>query len=125
MGIAGAALALGLAAQGVVAQNRRDRDPIDVSVVNGRIVVEEEVVTNDREGGLVWRIVTPGYRFAPDKGIDFNIKREHECRSTASPVRFRCGKLGHRRGARFKYAINLIDPAGQPMAPLDPFIVNN
>ena len=46
------------------AQTRPDRDPIDVQVVNGQIVVqEEEARTSADQGGLVWRVVTPGYRF--------------------------------------------------------------
>ncbi len=119
------ALALGLALAAAWAQSR-DRKAIDVQVVNGATVVpEEEAVTTRDEGGLVWRLVTPGYAFTAD-GVVLDPPGAHRCQVQSDGQRFRCAKLKHESGARFKYVVNLVDQrTGQRLEPLDPWILND
>lgn len=107
-------------------QDRPDRNPIDVSVVNGQIFVEEQVaVTRRNEGGLVWRVVTAGYQF-PANGIVIESTGRHHCQVIANGRLFRCAKLRHDSGERYKYNVNLIvSQSGQSLAPLDPWIQND
>lgn len=109
-----------------LAQGRPDRDPIDVRVVDGQIVVdEEEARTTPDHGGLVWRIVTPGYRFASD-GIVISSEGRHRCGAIANGQRYRCAKLRHSSGQRYKYDVKLVDSrSGQSLAPLDPWIIDD
>jgi len=104
----------------------RDRDAIDVQVVNGQIVVEEEEAhTTAEHAGLVWRVVTPGYRFADD-GIGIQSSGKHRCGPVANGQRFRCSKLRHVAGERYKYDVKLLNTrTGQALAPLDPWIIND
>lgn len=120
------ALLLGLGLATVGAQNRPDRKPIDVQVVNGAIVVpEEEAVTTREHGGLVWRVVTPGYEF-PDDGVVIESAGAHRCQVIANGKRYRCGKLKHDTGARYKYVVNLVESrTGRRLEPLDPWILND
>ena len=117
-----------MALAAVAQQDRRpDRQVIDVQVINGRIVVPEEVAeTNEREGALVWRLVEPGYAF-PENGIVVDSKGKHRCRvNPENERRFRCAKLRHDPGERYKYVVNVIDTRSQqPLEPLDPYIQNN
>ena len=125
-----ALLAVNLAAVplAATAQDRggRDRDPIDVQVVNGQIVVEEqEARTSADHGGLVWRVVTPGYRFADD-GIAIQSEGKHRCGPVAGGQRYRCAKLRHLRGERYKYDVKLVNArTGQALPVLDPWIIND
>lgn len=104
----------------------RDRDPIDVQVVKGQIVVEEEEArTTAEHGALVWRVVTPGYRFADD-GIVIQAEGRHRCGPVAGGQRFRCVKLRHLRGERYKYDVKLVNVrGGDAPPPLDPWIIND
>lgn len=113
------------------AQNVRsvDRTPIDVEVVDGRTVVREEIaITQSSETGLVWRMVTPGYIF-PDDGIVIDSVGRHQCRPTKSGAEYRCSKLRHDPGERYKYIVNVVDVRSPQNAvnlePLDPWIQNN
>jgi hypothetical protein len=104
----------------------RDRDAIDVQVVNGQIVVEEEEAhTTASHGGLVWRVVTPGYRFA-DGGINLQSDGKHRCGPVADGQRYRCAKLRHLAGERYKYDVKLVNTrTGEALTPLDPWIIND
>jgi hypothetical protein len=115
--------AVSVAAQ---AQGRGDRDPIDVQVVNGQIyVAEEEARTTPEHGALVWRVVTPGYRFTDD-GIVIQSDGKHRCGPTANGQRYRCAKLRHLRGERYKYDVKLVNVrTGDALTPLDPWIIND
>ena len=118
---------LGFVAMSVWAQqDRPDRDPIDVQVVNGQIVVaEDEAYTTNGQGGIVWRLVTPGYRF-PDNGIVINSQGKHRCAASPNGQRYRCAKLRHDPGERYKYMVNLVNANnGNSLQPLDPWIVND
>lgn len=108
------------------AQTRPDRDPIDVQVVNGQIVVqEEEARTSSDQGGLVWRVVTPGYRFTDD-GIVIQSEGKHRCGPIANGQRYRCAKLRHLSGERYKYDVKLANTrTGEALTPLDPWIIND
>ncbi len=108
------------------AQVRADRDPIDVQVVDGQITVEEqEAHTVADHGALVWRIVTPGYRFT-DAGIVIQSDGKHRCGPVANGQRFRCVKLRHLRGERYKYDVHLArSRTGEELPPLDPWIIND
>ena len=121
-----AALSLAAATLAAWAQGRPDRDPIDVRVVNGQIVVdEEEARTTPTHGGLVWRVVTPGYRFTDD-GIVIQSDGKHRCGPIANGQRYRCAKLRHLSGERYKYDVKLADTrTGQALTPLDPWIIND
>lgn len=115
-----AAVSLGAGAQG-----NADRQPIDVRVVDGQIVVpEEEAVTTRDQGGLVWRLVTPGYRFPAD-GIVIDSQGKHRCQVIANGQRFRCAKLRHDSGERYKYMVNVETLRGERLPELDPWIVND
>ena len=107
-------------------QDRPDRDPIDVQVINGQIVVaEDEAYTTNRHGGIVWRLVTPGYRF-PDNGIVIDSRGKHRCGAGPNGQRFRCAKLRHDAGERYKYVVNVVEArSGNSLQPLDPWIVND
>jgi hypothetical protein len=121
------ALSLGAAALAAAAQQwqRPDRTPIDVQIVNGQIVVEETVaVTGENEGGIVWRLVTAGHVF-PDKGIDIDSGGKHRCAAGPAGRTFRCAKLRHDKGERYKYVVNVNQRSGQALPPLDPWIQNN
>ena len=118
--------ALAALAQQSQEQQRPDRDPIDVQVIDGRIVVEEEVQTSEREGALLWRLVqSPGYAF-PDNGIVINAEGKYDrCRVIANGQRFRCDKRGRRDpGERHKYVVNVLDIQSQKQLSLDPWILN-
>jgi len=118
-------LALAVAAALARADYLPDRKPIDVDVVGGQVRVGEgEAVTVAGEGALVWRLEA-GYAFADD-GIVIDSPGLHHCIVTASGEKFRCVKLKHVPGAKYKYTVNVIDRATQkPLAPLDPWILNN
>jgi hypothetical protein len=124
------AAALCAAATAISAQEadraRPDRRPIDVTVVNGKAVVDEDVaVTQESEGALVWHIVQPGYQFA-DNGIVVDSGGRHKCGPVADGRGFRCRKLKHVSGAKAKYVVRLIDVSTQKaLDPLDPWIVDN
>jgi hypothetical protein len=117
---------LTLCSLAAAAQGRPDRQVIDVIVVNGQAEVpEEEAVTTADHGALVWRVATPGYRFA-ENGIVIQAEGKHRCGPTANGQRFRCVKLRHLRGERYKYDVNLVQiRTGQPLPTLDPWIVND
>lgn len=104
----------------------RDRDFIDVQVRGGQIVVEEEDAhTTAEHGGLVWRVVTPGYRFTDD-GITIQSEGRHRCGPVANGQRFRCAKLRHVKGERYKYDVKLVNTrTGEALQPLDPWIIND
>ena len=115
-----------VAAAGAWAQDKPDREPIDVEVINGQIsVAEEEARTNRNQGGIVWRMVTPGYRF-PSNGIVIDSSGKHRCAVVANGQRYRCAKLRHDAGERYKYIVNaVVESSGQSLTPLDPWIVND
>ena len=122
-----AALLLSAAALSASAQGKPDRQDIDVTVVNGKTTVTEEIArTTDGHGAVVWK-VQQGYRFA-DNGIDIEAKgkRNFQCEARANGRRFRCAKLAHVKGDRYKYVVNLVDErTGKALAPLDPYIQND
>ena len=111
---------------GVWAQDKPDREPIDVEVINGQITVAEvEARTNSNQGGIVWRMVTPGFRF-PSNGIVIESSGKHRCAVIANGRRYRCAKLRHDAGERYKYVVNaVVESSGQSLEPLDPWIVND
>jgi hypothetical protein len=117
---------LTLCSLAAAAQGGPDRQAIDVRVVNGQAEVpEEEALTTAAQGALVWRLVTPGYRFA-DNGIVIMAEGKHRCGPIANGQRFRCIKLNHVRGERYKYDVNLVQiSTGKPLPTLDPWIVND
>ena len=120
-----AALLLSLCAGAVMAQGGPDRKDILVEIINGAIVVKEETaITTTKEGALVWRIVQPGFKF-PASGIVIDSKGKHSCAMHGDGKRFRCAKLGHNKGAKYKYTIKITDAGGKPLAPLDPYILDN
>jgi hypothetical protein len=128
--VAAALLAVGISA--LAQQPTRARAPIDVAVVNGRIVVEESVAVSEKsDGAIIWRLVTRGYRF-PDDGIVFEVPGGafDQCVPIGAEARmYRCRKVAHEAGKRYKYDVNVIDPgaAGGPLRleTLDPWIQNN
>lgn len=115
-----------LAAAGALAQGKPDRQDIEVTVVNGRAVVTEEIAhTTTAHGALVWRIAQPGYAFAAN-GINITSGGKHKCALHGDGKRMRCAKLGHDKGAKYKYAVRLVDTATKKdLPPLDPFIQND
>jgi hypothetical protein len=124
-----AALALAACAAAASAQSRHERIAIEVEVVDDKVVVPEEVAhTTEDEDRLVWRLISPGYMFAAD-GIVFQRKGRHSCGPGNDGRAFRCAKLGHEKGASFKYAVKVIDvrqPKASAVLPvLDPLIQND
>ncbi len=115
-----------LAAAGALAQGKPDRQDIEVTVVNGRTVVTEKTAhTTDAHGALVWRIAQPGYAFAAN-GINVASGGKHKCGMHGDGRRFRCAKLGHDKGAKYKYDVRLVDTAtNKNLPPLDPYIQND
>jgi len=108
-------------------QGKRDRDDIDVTVVNGKTTVtEEEAHTTPDHGALVWK-APQGYAFAEDGiVIEAKGKDKFNCRTTQNGQKFRCAKLAHIKGDRYKYVVKLIDrKTGTALAPLDPIILND
>lgn len=105
---------------------RPERQPIDVRVVDGRVdVPESEALTTEGEGALVWRLVTPGYAF-PDDGIVIDAVSVFRCQAMAGGRLYRCLKLRHVRGARYKYDVKVIDDRTRlPLPVLDPWIQNS
>ena len=123
-----AALALLALATTAAAQQggKPDRQDIDVTVVGGKTTVLEEIArTTDKHAAVVWK-VQKGYLFAADGiVIEAKGKDKFECEIKADGERYRCGKLGHMKGERYKYIVKLIDAkTKQPLAPLDPYIQN-
>ena len=111
-----------------LAQGLRDRDPIDVYVRNGRIVVpEDEAVSEPSHGAIVWRLMTAGHAF-PDDGIVIEDGGAFRCRVwDPDGTTYRCQKLRHEPGRRYKYLVNVVARTGQGdrhLPPLDPFIQN-
>ena len=104
----------------------KDRQEIEVHIVQGRITVPEEVATTTVEDtALLWRIVQAGYEFSAD-GIVLESTGKHQCRLTQDRRVFRCNKLRHDRGERYKYMVKVIDvQRGAALEPLDPYIQNN
>ena len=104
-----------------------DRQDIDVTVVGGKTTVTEEIArTTDNHGAVVWK-VQQGYRFADDGiVIEAKGKDKFKCELRGNGNKFRCAKLAHIKGDRYKYVVKLIDEkTGRPLAPLDPFIQND
>ena len=108
------------------AQGKPDRQDIDVTVVNGQTVVKEEVAhTTEAHGALVWRIAQPGYAFAAN-GINIASGGKHKCAMHGDGKRYRCAKLGHDKGAKYKYDVRLVDTATKKdLPPLDPYLLND
>ena len=108
------------------AQGKPDRQDIDVTVVNGQTVVKEEVAhTTEAQGALVWRIAQPGYVFAAN-GINIASGGKHKCALHGDGKRYRCAKLGHDKGAKYKYDVRLVDAATKKdLPPLDPYLLND
>lgn len=123
-----AALALSLLAAVSLAQakDKPDREDIEVEVVNGKIVVNEETArTTEAHGAIVWRIVQPGFRF-PANGIVVNSKGKHRCALHADGKRYRCAKLGHDKGAKYKYDVRVVERGTGAFLPvLDPYLQND
>lgn len=120
-------LTLGAGAQNEVSQwDRPARQPIEVRVVDGQVdVPESEVVTTENQGALIWHLVTPGYTF-PDDGIVIDAVSVFRCQSAAAGRVYRCLKLRHVRGARYKYDVKVLDErTGLPLPVLDPWIQNS
>jgi len=113
--------ALGLAAQ---AQGLKDRSPVSVTVSGGQIDDPGDLHTTADEGALVWVMGSKGFRFADADGIDIKSGGQHACKTLQEGQRVRCAKAGHRRGDRFKYAINVVGSDGKALN-LDPFILND
>ena len=104
-----------------------DRQDIDVTVVGGKTTVTEEIArTDDRHGAVVWK-AAQGYRFAEDGiVIEAKGKDKFQCELRGNGSKFRCAKLRHIKGDRYKYVVKLIDEkTGQALAPLDPYIQND
>jgi len=125
--ILGPVLGFGLAlATAAYADPLADRQPIDVAVVNGQVVVaEEQAVTLPTEGALVWRLTASGYEF-PDSGIVIASEGRHRCGVIDKGQGFRCVKLKHVSGAKYKYTVNVVvSGSGKPLPALDPFILDH
>lgn len=123
----GPVLGFGLAlATAAYADPLPDRQPIEVAVVNGQVVVaEDQAVTLPTEGALVWRLTVSGYEF-PDTGIVIASEGRHRCRVIDKGQGFRCVKLKHVSGAKYKYAVNVVvSGSGKPLPALDPFILDH
>ena len=114
-------------AVGAWAQDKPDRQDINVTVVNGNAVVTEEPAhTSAAHGAIVWRIATPGYRFAPADGIVVKSAGKHDCKLHGDAKRYRCGKRGHIKGETYKYDVRLVEAkTGQALPVLDPHIAND
>jgi hypothetical protein len=116
----GLALALGTAR----AEDSDDHAAIEVSVSGGQIGVSEDPVsTSPSEHGLVWVIASDGFRFSQN-GIDIAAPGVHDCHLSADGQRVHCHKNRHVAGTKFKYTVNVVDGSGQPLPPLDPFILH-
>ncbi|CAD5369090.1 conserved exported hypothetical protein [Rubrivivax sp. A210] len=124
-----AALALLVGMAGASAQaGKIDREPIEVTVVDGKPFVAEEEAHNDgRHVALVWT-APPGHTFPAD-GIVFDVpgKKRLNCFPTRKGRLFRCEKKGgHFKGERYKYVVKLVETASGKLLPeLDPFVVND
>ena len=75
---------------------------------------------------MVWKLRDgSGYEF-PKTGIVVASPPEvHACRVTDKGQGFRCNKLKHLAGKKYKYTVNLVATgSGQAPRPLDPFILH-
>ena len=117
--------------------NWKDRpEPVKVNVVNGNPDIPERLAkTYATQGGLQWTLMDPSYQFSPGDGIVINgqiVNGEirptndwYPCEMVKSDVhKFRCGKVTHTPGARYKYTVKLLDQDGNPVT-RDPVILNN
>ncbi|HUN90505.1 MAG TPA: hypothetical protein VMU33_00495 [Burkholderiaceae bacterium] len=107
-----------------VAVAAKDHVTVDVTwdAAAGKPAVGEEPInsTPDEEG-FVWKIATPGYRFA-DQGITIKPGGRHVCH-LKNPTTVRCGKLGHKAGETYHYTVRIVrDGRSEPAAVLDPTI---
>jgi hypothetical protein len=133
--IAVVALALALAAcagvkaDGPMVSAGNPKNPI-VRVSAGMITVDQEVKRfkkHEKDFLITWTLDAPsGYKF-PAKGIEFvdsNPGNEIvDCRKVSDTV-FTCRNM-HRKPGAYKYNVNVLDPQGAALTPLDPFILND
>jgi hypothetical protein len=122
-----ASLALLFVAFGAAAQGKPDRQDIDVTVENGKTTVKEEIArTTEKHGAVVWK-AQQGYAFAEDGiVIEAKGKDKFNCKISQNGQKFRCAKLAHIKGDRYKYVVKLIEKkSGVALAPLDPIILND
>jgi hypothetical protein len=105
-----------------------DHPTITIWVEQGRIHLSEEdtAVVLPTESAVVWKLRDgSGYEF-PKTGIVVASPPEvHACRVTDKGQGFRCNKLKHLAGKKYKYTVNLVATgSGQAPRPLDPFILH-
>lgn len=107
----------------VAAQAQAADRAVEVTVVNGRIVVAEaEVKVGKSQGALLWRLPAGNYSF-PSNGIVINAPPGvfQPCSPVANGRQFRCVVANRLSGARYKYDVNVND-GGTALPTLDPFI---
>ena len=119
---------LALATAATYADPPVDHPTITVTVIEGRLRVSEDPVDSlPREGAIVWQLPdASGYEF-PSAGIVVASQGLHKC-DVADGKRhvFRCVKLKHVSGAKYKYTINVVvSGAGQAPPALDPIIFDH
>ena len=129
-GIFGPVLGLGLllAATAAYAEPLVDHPTIFVTVVQGQLHVSEDPVDSQpTEGAFVWRLPAGGGYEFPATGIVVASHDQHKC-SVDDDKRqvFRCKKLKHVSGTKYKYTVNVIvSGSGQALPPLDPIIFDH
>lgn len=98
--------------------------PVDVGIVGGKIDAPNETYTYANQMDIVWTISTSGNYTFPDNGIVFQKPGFFICRPNQGGKKtFTCTKNGHLVGEKYKYTVN-VNAGSNPLAPLDPWILN-
>lgn len=133
MGVA--AIAFALTGCACVTPERMSTAAVDkwnpeVNVVGNVPQLPEALRYEIREKGkITWHLKTDGYRFAPD-GIVFEPAAAGEivdCHRDNNVKKFSCENLHGRPGQKrfYKYTVKIEDDRGNPLAPYDPFVLND
>jgi hypothetical protein len=105
-----AALSLSLALAAGAQQKSIPPATIDVQVVDGRIQLSRDTVNlSTFDGALVWRLLTPGFRFANDGVVITGGEGKFACEPVNGGAGMRCAKLANVPGATYRYSVNLVD----------------
>jgi len=119
---------LALATAAAYADRPVDHPTIIVTVVQGQIHLSEETADIlETEGGVVWKLPAgSGYSFPDEAIVVASSKGVHDCHVTDNGRGFRCDKLKHVHGKKYKYIVNLTaSGSGQAPPALDPFILHH